>query len=151
MEKQRKFAMAINNLGNSETEILKITLTLLLVPHDLTTKYFMNMSSDDSVGLICSALNKRRVSLGYSHEYLRVSTGSDFSRVLLDESGIGLRKFIKLCRSLDIQPGWLLLLIEWFDEGLLKEEELYENIHNWEHFRDLSKSAEAFILGKLKG
>ena len=84
--------------------------------------------------------------MGYTQDYIRVSTGIDPSRIESGKTEPGLSRFISLCKGLKVSPGMLLVISEKNKTKSLSEEELLDVIKNWDEYQGIFSIARDYVL-----
>ncbi len=119
--------------------------TLHSEPPRLNLTSMMKKAVVSLVKKICATLRLRRYALGLSQNDLRVISKTDSCRIENGKTEPKLSRFIILCRGLKISPGWLLVLWEMYELGILSESELMEVIKNWDDYKRVFSTAESII------
>ncbi len=99
---------------------------------------------------ICSNLRNRRISLGFTQNYVKSISGIDPCRIESGETEPGLSRFISLCKGLKVSPGLLLLLSEKNDTNSLSDKILLDVIRNWDDYEDIFMLARKLIFSGIQ-
>ncbi len=109
----------------------------------------MKEAAELFVKKMCTLLRVRRYALGWSQGKLHSICKTDSCRIENGKTEPTVSRFVRLCRGLDISPGWLLILSEMYESGALSERELIEVVKNWDSYKKKFVAIEYMIVKSI--